>query len=106
VLSEEVCVVGVGLSGKFTGVSTGAALDGRPAKSTAIAMHTAADVRVRANRLTSILLREPIAQTGLRGMSFLQRDAMYNSHLRFARSRTRPAFPFGGDRRPEIRKPA
>ena len=56
-----------GLSGKLTAASAGCALAIGFAKSTKKAMDVAANHRVRANRSTSILLREPIAQTGQRG---------------------------------------
>jgi hypothetical protein len=72
-LFGDVChAPAIGLSGKLSAPSVGSALAPGSAKSTTNAMHAAANHRVRANRLTSILLREPIAQTGRRGLSLLR----------------------------------
>jgi hypothetical protein len=76
-LLEDVCWgLVTGTSGKLSAASTGCALAIGSAKSTAKAMDIAANHRVRANRSTSILLREPIAQTGQRGLSLTRSDAI------------------------------
>ena len=64
------------LSGKFSAASAGCALAIGSVKNMVKDMHIAANHRVRANRSTSILLREPIAQTGQRGLSLTRSNAI------------------------------
>ena len=65
-----------GTSGRLSAASAGCALAIGSAKTTAKAMDIAANHRVRANRSTSILVREPIARTGQRGLSLIGSDAV------------------------------
>jgi hypothetical protein len=65
-----------GTSGRLSAASAGCALAIGSAKTTAKAMDIAANHRVRANRSTSILVREPIARTGQRRLSLIGSDAV------------------------------
>ena len=75
-LGDVCCGLACGTSGKLSAASAGCALAIGSVKSTVRDMHIAANHRVRANRSTSILLREPIAQTGQRGLSLTRSDAI------------------------------